>query len=148
MRATINYAEAMVTEDRQNPDDKQLRRALREMPPDVAATLASPLVRLLTSSTPNELPSKGSVATALDFLASAAVVGMRHESDKFLAAIGGFLQIDPQSLPAIPHFPPVSLFAERLKNTREVDALLEMDLELYHYIAEASERQSNPGSGS
>jgi hypothetical protein len=144
MRATIGYAEALVAAERLKPDDKQLRRALREMPPDVAATLACPLVRLLTTSTPNELPSKGSVATALDILASAAVVGLRYESDKFLKAVGELLHLDPQNLPAVPHFPPVSPFAERLKNTREVDALLEMDLELYHYVVEASERQPTP----
>jgi hypothetical protein len=143
MRATIDYAEALVADDGSINDDKQLRRALRHMPPEVALTLACPLVRLLTSSTPDEMPSKGAVATALDLLASAAVVGLRHESDKFLTAIGQLLNISPENLPAVPQFPPVSPLAERLKNTGEVDALLEKDLELYHYIVEANEKLSS-----
>jgi hypothetical protein len=138
LKATIDYAEALVAEDRLKKDDKQLRRALRNMPPEVVTTLASPVVRLLTNSTPEEMPRKGAVAGALDLLASAAVVGLRHESEFFLTAVGHLLRIDPEKFPKVPLFSLVSPFAERLKNTREVDALLEMDLELYHYIVEAS----------
>jgi len=142
MRAVIGFAEAIVAADRLSEDGMQLKRTLRQMPEDVAATLACPLVRLLTSSTPDEMPTKGAVATALDFLASAALVGLRHESDKFLTAIGQMLKIDPEILPAVPQFQSVSLLAEKLRNTGEVDALLEKDVELYHYIVEASENQS------
>jgi hypothetical protein len=142
MRAVIGYAEALVAADRLSEAGMQLKRTLRQMPEDVAATLACPLVRLLTSSTPDEMPTKGAVATALDFLASAALVGLRHESDKFLAAVGQLLKIDPEILPAVPQFQSVSLLAEKLKKTGEVDALLEKDVELYHYIVEASEDQS------
>jgi hypothetical protein len=140
MRATIGYAETLIAEDRSSGDDKKLRRALRQIPPQVAATLACPLVRLLTSSTPDEMPNKAAVATALDLLASATIVGLRHEADKFLSAVAQLLNINPGSLPVVPRFPPVVQLAERIKNSGEVDSMLEKDLELYHYIVEASSK--------
>jgi hypothetical protein len=132
MRAAIQFAATLPLRD-----DKSMLRALRQMPPDVAATFANPLVRQLTSSTPDEMPSGGAVATALDLLASFAVVGLRHESDRFLHGVAELLNLDPARLPRIPQFSQVPALARLLKSASVVDALLEKDLELYHYINEA-----------
>ena len=141
MRATIGYAETLIAEDRSSGDDKKLRRALRQIPPQVAATLACPLVRLLTASTPDEMPNKAAVATALDLLASATIVGLRHEADKFLSAVAQLLNINPGIHYLLCRsFRRWCSWLKGLKIPERWILMLEKDLELYHYIVEASQK--------
>lgn len=121
-------------------DDKGLRRSLRRMPADVAALLANPLVRQLTASTPDEMPGGGAVATALDILASSVVVGRRHEADAFLSAFSELLEVEAAEMPLTPRFAKVEPLARMLKESGEVDLILEKDVELYHYIEKAARK--------
>jgi hypothetical protein len=137
MRSAIAFAENLKTQD-----EKAMRRALRQMPIDVAATFANPLVRQLTVTAPDEMPGAGAVASALDLLGSFAVVGIRHEPQHFLYAVGELLNIDPAQLPPIPQFPKVAALARLLQSTGAVDHLLEKDLELYHTVVEAFKKSA------
>lgn len=123
-------------------DEKALKRALRGMPQDVEIVFANPLTRQLTATTPDEMPTGTAVSTALDELSSFALVGLRHEADKFLAALAELIGIDPSILPTPHQVPDVPRLADILRSSGQVDHLLERDLELYHHVAEAAERSS------
>jgi hypothetical protein len=94
----------------------------------------------LTSSTPNEMPGGGAVAAALDLLASFSIVGIRQESDQFRDAVAELMGVDSAMLPSIPRFSKVAPLAQLLQNSKQVDGLLETDLELYHYVNAAIEQ--------
>jgi hypothetical protein len=135
LEPVMAFAESLPTQD-----EKALRRALRQMPAEVAALLSNPLVRQLTAATPDEMPGGGAVAAALDILANSVLVGMRHAPAKFLNGFAEFLQIDPAILPTLPKFAPVTALAQQLKDSGEVDAILEKDHELYHYVEAAFDK--------
>ncbi|HLH51106.1 MAG TPA: hypothetical protein VKV96_17340 [Roseiarcus sp.] len=135
VEAALEFAEQFPTED-----DKAMKRALRQMPGDVGMVFANPLTRLLTATTPDEMPTGGAIAAALDALSSFAVVGLRHESDKFIGALAELIGVEPATLPAPHQFPGVARLAEILKTSGEVDHLLEKDLELYHHVSQAAEK--------
>ncbi len=118
-------------------DEKALGRTLRRMPDDVAVALANPVVRQLTSSTPNEMPNSAAVASALGLLASFEIVGLRREPETFVAALAELFDIEPDLLPDIPTIPSVASLAEALRRTRAVDELIDSDLELYHHVSAA-----------
>jgi hypothetical protein len=132
MSSAIEFAKALPMEN-----EKALERAFRSMPPDVAVSFANPLVRQLTTSTLDEMPRRGAVAGALDLLSSCALVGLRHEPETFLLAMSELLGIERAALPPVPQFPQVASLGHFLKESRAVDALLEKDCELYHFVSEA-----------
>jgi hypothetical protein len=134
LRSAIAFAESLPLHD-----EKAMRRALWQMPDDVAAILANPLVRQLTVTAPDEMPSGAAVASALDLLASFAVVGLRHEPDHFIQGVSELLNIDASQLPTVPQLSIVPTLARILQGTRAVDNLLEKDLELYHLVVKAFE---------
>jgi hypothetical protein len=141
VRETMEVASALdFAEGLPFKDEKALRRALRQIPNDVGIVFANPLTRQLTAATPDEMPTGGAVSTALHELSNFAVVGLRHESDRFLSALAELIGVEPDALPPVQQFPDVPRVAEILKSSGQVDHLLEKDLELYHHIAEAAEK--------
>ncbi|MDE2017785.1 MAG: hypothetical protein KGI57_08775, partial [Hyphomicrobiales bacterium] len=60
-------------------DERILRRALRDIPPEVAVKLSNPLVRQLTGTTPDDMPSGAAVGAALDALSTFKAVGLRDD---------------------------------------------------------------------
>ena len=135
LEPAMDFAETLPIQN-----EKALRRALRQMPGDVALLLANPLVRQLTAASPDEMPSGGAVAAALDILANSILVGRRHEPGKFLQAFAEFLNIEAGSLPSTPQFANVAPLARLLRDCGEVDIILEKDLELYHYVEAAVDK--------
>ncbi|MDE3177495.1 MAG: hypothetical protein KGM15_15450 [Pseudomonadota bacterium] len=117
-------------------DERKLARALRDIPHPVARVLANPVVRQLTTSSPEEMPSKSGVAAALTTLSSFAVVGLRRAAGTFSRAVGEHLSLR-QPLPDNAALPGVTALARMLKRSREVDWLIEQDLALYHHVADA-----------
>ena len=114
--------------------DRELRRALMDMPTRVAALLANPLVRQLTTANPDEMPASGAVGAALDVLASCVVVALRNDPAYFTQAMADWLGLDPKDLTLTPSFPRITELAQRLKESRTVDHLLERDLEVYECV--------------
>ena len=123
-------------------DEKAFKRAIRRMPDNVVTHLVSPLVRQLTVAAPDDMPGGGAVAAALDVLAGATIVGDRAESASLADALGELLEIDANSIPRTPRFATVPPLAQFLREIREVEAMLEADLELYHYIQTATKKAS------
>jgi len=117
-------------------DERALARALREIPAPVARVLANPVTRQLTTATPEEMPGKSALATALTTLASFAVVGLRRAPKTFAAALGELTGL-PEAPPESTSLPGVAALARSLKRTREAEWLIEQDLALYAHIAEA-----------
>ena len=117
-------------------NERELGRALREIPRPVARVLANPVVRQLTTSTPEEMPTKSAVSIALTTLSSFAVVGLRRAPGTFVRALSELMDLDSEP-PDSATLPGVAALARMLKRTREVEWLIEQDLALYNYIAEA-----------
>jgi hypothetical protein len=136
MRSAIDFAEHLLADESCLQDVRVMRRRLREMSDDVAATLANPVARMLTSSSPDEMPSGGAIASALDLLASFAVVGIRSAPDQFLSAVAELTGVE-LALPPIPRFSNVEPLAQLLRESGQVDGLLETDLELYNIVSSA-----------
>jgi hypothetical protein len=146
LKTTMDYAEQLAANGILTGDVKTLSQSLRRMPGEVAATLANPYLRQLTCATPDAMPTGAAVASALDMLASFSVVGLRHDSDNFLDTVAELVGVSPASLPSLPQFSTVPPLAGLLKKTREVDVLLEKDLELYHYVADACDKSATLAS--
>jgi hypothetical protein len=132
MQSAIEFAQALPIHD-----EKALKRALHKMPGGVANALANPVVRQLTTTTPDEMPGAGAVSTALDLLASFAIVGLRREPDTFLNAVEEYTGVEANSLPPIGKFRGVGTLARALKRSGAVNTLLEKDLELYQHLLAA-----------
>jgi hypothetical protein len=137
MHAAIEFAETLPI-----GDEKALRRAIRNMPAEVAATLTNPLTRLLTTTTPDEMPARGAVALALDLLSSFSLVGLRQNPETFIAAFSELLGIEASSLSIVSRFGSTETLVKMLKTMPEVEILLEKDLELYHYIVDAFQKSA------
>lgn len=137
MKGAVDFAAELPLED-----ERALGRSLRRMPPEAAAVLANPLVRQLTASTPDEMPSGSAVSASLDLLASFAVVGLRREPEPFLHALAQLLDVDESVLPATPVLPAVGALAGMLKRSRAVDSLLDRDIELYEHVAAAFQKST------
>ncbi len=132
---TIAFAESLSYRD-----EKELRRSLRQMPSEVATTLANPLVRQLTATTPHEMPAGGALAAALDLLSCFAVVGLRSAGRHYVEGVAELLNVDPDLLPEPPRFDAVDRLAGMLRETKAVDVLLEKDQEIYHHVSESFRR--------
>ena len=118
-------------------DGKALRRALRALPPEIATAFVDPVVRLLTTTAPNEMARQGAVAWALDTLANCAVVGIRENGDLYADMVADFLAIPREAVPTPGVFPTVADLAKILREEAGVEHLIEKDLELYSYVADA-----------
>lgn len=116
---------------------KSLRRALRNLPQEIAVALVNPLTRQLTCTTPDEMPRRGAVAAALDRLSTFAIVGLREENALFKDSFGAFLGIDPSSIPLIKTLPGVAALAQILREEARVESIIDSDLEIYTYVRNA-----------
>ena len=116
--------------------ERELGRALRDIPSPVARVLANPVVRQLTTTTPEEMPTKSAVSMALTTLSSFAVVGLRRAPKTFASAVRELIDIESEP-PDSATLPGVAALARMLKRTREVEWLIEQDLALYGHIADA-----------
>ncbi len=129
---TIAYAAEL-----QTFEEHELRRFFRRLPNSVMSVLSNPLVRQLTSNTPDQMPNLGSVAAALEALSSFKIVGLRADIGHFIAAIADLIGADTEDLPTLDEYHRVSEVGEKLRKIRLVENILEKDLELYHQMATA-----------
>lgn len=139
LEPTMAFAQSLPLDD-----ERKLGRALRDMPNPVARVLANPVVRQLTTLSPEEMPSKSGVAAALTTLSAFAVVGLRRAQATFSRALEEHLSLQAP-LPDNSALPGVTSLARMLKRSREIDWLIEQDLALYQHIADAY-RASRPAT--
>jgi len=128
---SIAFAEAI-----QN-DEKILHREFAMMPKAVIANLANPLTRQLAARTPDEIPTRGAVATALSTLSSFTVLGLRARQDVFLVQLADLVGIPPDALPAVSNFAETAELSRKLRDVPEAGLLIEQDLEVYHHVESA-----------
>jgi hypothetical protein len=129
----IAFAEAI------DGDEKALHRAFASMPRTAIANLANPLTRQLAARTPDEVPTKGAIATALGALSSFAVLGLREKQDLFLAQLADLVDTPADSLPPVSDFVRTAELSRQLKGVPEAGFLIEQDLEVYHHVKSAVE---------
>lgn len=132
LHSTIEFAQSLPVHD-----EDALRKALYKMPPSVAHALSNPVVRQLTTRTPDEMPGGRAVSSALDLLASFTVVGLRRRPELILSAIAEMTEFESMALPDLAKFRSVGSLALALKRSRIVEPLLEKDMELYQNVAAA-----------
>lgn len=121
-------------------DERELKRAFRDLPHSAELALGDPLVRQLTTKLPDEVVSGASIGTALNILSSFQVLGLRSESGAFVEALADLFLLDPAQFPALDQAPPTQALAARLRACSSAEALLENDLALYGYIKSAFEK--------
>lgn len=115
-------------------DEKILHKAFATMPKAVIANLANPLTRQLAARSPDEIPTKGAVATALSTLSSFIVLGLRERQDVFLAQLADLVGVAPDALPVISDFTETVELSRWLKEVPEAALLIEQDREVYHHV--------------
>ena len=117
--------------------ERRLTRSLLDMPSNVASLLADPLVRQLTSSSPDDMATASAIPAALDVLASCGVVGLRNDPHYFQNAMANWTAMDSPDLLLHPGSPRISPLGLVLQESRAVDHLLERDLEVYETVRSA-----------
>jgi len=120
-------------------DDAFCKRFFRRAPLEVSHLLSNPLVRQLTSVTPDEMPNQAAVATALDALAAFEVLGLRSEASSFSHAVAEMVGVDASQIPVVNEYPRIIELGERLRQSPDIERLLEKDLEVFHLITRAFE---------
>ena len=138
LEAAMSYAQALPLQD-----EKALGRALRKIPNAVAQVLANPVMRQLTTTQPDEMPSPGAMSAALGTLSSFAVVGLRRAPATFEGAVAELSGVDVSNSGAMAKLPGVTSLAKLLRRTQEVEWLIELDLHLYDHIARAYRATAN-----
>jgi hypothetical protein len=139
-RDLMAFAPAIVFAETIENDEKVLYRAFSTMSRAAIANLANPLTRQLAARTPDEVPTKGAVATALGTLSTFAILGLRERQDLFLAQLADLVGASADALPPIPDFVRTAELARLLKEVPETGILIEQDLEVYHQVQSAIEQ--------
>lgn len=120
-------------------DETFCKRFLRRASPEVAVILSNPLVRQLTGSTPDEMPNQAAIATALDYLASFELLGLRSDANGFCTGFAELLGVEAAGLPPINEYPRIIELGARLRQNHDIEAILEKDLEVFHTLTSALE---------
>jgi hypothetical protein len=141
-RDLMAFAPAIAFAQTIEDDEKVLHRAFSTMSRAAIANLANPLTRQLAARAPDEMPSKGAVATALGTLSSFAVLGVRERPGLFLMQLADLVGTRVDALPPIPDFVRTAELAQLLKAVPETAILIEQDLEVYREVQTAIERSS------
>ena len=123
-------------------DEAELKKAFRKLPPETAAALSNPLTRQLTTNTPDEMPTSGSVAAALDVLSSFEVVGLRSDEHRFIDALSAAMGLPRDTFPPLAEFSRVRDLGRLLRDVPQCEAFLEKDLELFHHVNTAFDKVS------
>ncbi len=119
---------------------------LRDAPREVAQLIANPVVRQLTCERMEDAPGARGLSIALDVLSSFEIVGLRRASTSLLSAVAAFSQTPLNMFAPLSTLPGVTTLAKALRRSREFEYLLELDLQLYGYIAEAYRKVDPPAS--
>ena len=118
-------------------DDSALKKALKKASPKVRNVLASPIVRQLVCTYPEQVISRRDVAPAIDILSRFTIVGQSNDSRHFQSALGELLSITPDDLPVIPYHQMLDDIADRLRSLTIAELMLEEDLIFAHYVRKA-----------
>jgi hypothetical protein len=112
-----------------------LEAMLAAPPHELRSTLYNPLTYLLTAQNAFDAPPMPAIAVALDSLADMDAIGLRDETEPFLATVSAVIDLS-ETLPAIPlpTSQTVLQMADLLRETPVARSLIEMDLEVYQTV--------------
>jgi hypothetical protein len=120
-------------------DEKQLRRAFRNISAADASIFSDPVVRILSARTPDEAIKDAAISQALEILSTFAVVGLRAHPKLFVESLAALLEADPGEMPVLDESPAVTELGRTLRDIGTVRLLIERDLELYAQVRTALE---------
>lgn len=138
-RDMMTFAPAIEFAQSLQNEEKALHRAFSTMPKAAIRSLSNPLTRQLVARTPDEVPIKGAIATALGTLSAFSIVGLRERQGLFLAQFATLLGVDESSLPRTAEISRTGELANLLREVPEAGLLIEQDLEIYHTVQSAVE---------
>ncbi len=118
-------------------DPASVKRLFRKAPEEVLNPLASPFVRQLTATTPSERVSKSSIAPALQVLSDFEIIGLRSAAAEFSHAIADMVGLGPDDVPVMAEYSRVRDLGDMLRGNHDVEAILELDLEIFHQTSQA-----------
>ena len=118
-------------------DRQSCKRFFKRADASVLGPLGNPLVRQLTSNNFEEAPARGWMSTALYMLSQFDVLGLRSDAAAFAHAIAENFHVDPATVPIVSEPQSVVELGAILRESREAEAILELDLELYDHTARA-----------
>lgn len=122
---------------------KELKRAMQRLPDEVALALADPLTRLLTCSSPTEMPRAGCLSKSLDLVASCAVVGTAGEEGIYADTLAELMGLSNAMIPVPSQFAGLANLANTLRAEARAEHLISRDLELVDAIKNAVAKASN-----
>jgi hypothetical protein len=126
--------------------EADLERFFRHLPAVAVSALSNPLVRQLTSRTPDEMPGPTSLAAGLDALSRFEILGLRSDAASFLHALSDLSGLDVEVMPNVGEFPLVRELGRRLREISSIEDFLERDLELFQQTSKAFEAAGVRGS--
>jgi hypothetical protein len=115
-------------------DPEALRRRFRRLDRAAGAALSNPLGRQLTTTRPDELCGGDAAAAGLRALAGFAVVGADEAEGFFEQAVADLIGAGPLPGRGDPHAGETLAIAATLAEVPAVEALLEIDLEIYDAV--------------
>lgn len=118
-------------------DRQSLRRFFRRAEKPVLSVLSNPLVRQLTCNTFEETPAKGRMGNALEMLAQFEVLGLRSDAATFASALAETFDVDRAKVPVAGEPASVVELGAVLRDSREAEAIIDLDLELYDHTLRA-----------
>lgn len=127
-------------------DERQLRRALRDIDLPVAAVLGNPYLKALTADAPDAAAFDTNIASALDILAAFEVVGVEDDRPFFLDALGEMTGAPLQGFQFPEPSPKLLEMVQLVESLPVCGLLVDQDLELYHYLREAHEKAAQSQS--
>jgi hypothetical protein len=116
-------------------DPEAVRRRFRRLERAAGAALSNPLARQLTTTRPDELCAGDAVAASLRALAGFAVVSADEADGFFERAVADLIGGEPLPRHASPHAERIVATAAALTTVPAVEAMLEVDLEVYDALA-------------
>lgn len=115
-------------------DEEAIRAHIKNAPKDVLSLFASPVTRQLVCKTPEENANYRSVSTALNMLSRFDLVDQTEGKVKFADSVSELFNVPAASINDKQNMEVFKKYAEVLKSIPLIDAILESDLILYHYI--------------
>lgn len=111
-----------------------VHRALTRLPETVEIALANPLARALASRTSDQTPNSSYISSALQSLASFDIVGVRECPASFIEPLAELVGQPPDIVPYSFASPSAKDLGDRLKSSRQVMSLIDMDKSIYETV--------------
>ncbi len=118
-------------------DRTSCKRLFKRADREIASLLNNPLSRQLTSNSFEETLTKSCISRALQALSNFEVIGLRSDAAGYAQAVAELLDVEPTAVPVVPESSQVVELGKILRDIKDVELILEHDLELYDQTTRA-----------